>query len=191
MVWWTKSVASFCTVEFNEDVSISLRFFVLTLFFLANKGSLFKVAFLFFLSFILTNSHSYNEALIGSGSSSVGPFQPTKCNKQIYVSLVMLPILKPFLPHACIHFFVFSVSSFWLFFSHSVIPSLIFFYFGKPNKMCSFWHAFWITWIWFAKSPKNNVLWLPSSFLLCSLPYFFDKPSREPLREFLFFCFHG
>ena len=122
----SKSVASFCRVEFSGYISISLSFFVLTFFFLANKGSHSKGIFLFFLSFFLTNSHSNNEALIGSGSSSVKPFPATKGSEQIYVSLLILLIVKPFLLHECTNFFAFYVSSFCLFFSHSVIPSLTF-----------------------------------------------------------------
>ena len=101
----SKSVASFCTVEFRGDISISLCFFVLTFFFLANKGSHSKGLSLFFLSFFLTNSHSNNAELIGSGSSSVGPFPPTKVSEQLYVSLLILSIVKLFLSHKCTHFF--------------------------------------------------------------------------------------
>ena len=120
--WWqsptrgsSKSVASFCTVEFSGDISISLCFFVLTFFFLAKKGSHSKGLFLFFLCFFLTNSHSNNKALIESGSSSIVPFPPTKDSEQ-----------KPFLRHACTYFFAFSVSSFCLLFYYSVIQSLTF-----------------------------------------------------------------
>ena len=81
VVWWTllvdilsptrassKSVSSYCTVEFNGDISLWLCFFVLfaPIFFLANQAFLSKKGLLlFFLSFLLTNSHSNNEALLG------------------------------------------------------------------------------------------------------------------------------
>ena len=59
----SESVASFCTLEFSADISMPLCFFVLTFFFLANKGSHAKGLFLFFLSFFLTNSHFNNYTL--------------------------------------------------------------------------------------------------------------------------------
>ena len=85
----SKSVASFSTVEFRGDISLSLLFFVvfaLTFFFLANKGSLSKDLFLLFFSFFLPNLHSNNEALIASGSSPVGPFhQQNAVNQYMYL----------------------------------------------------------------------------------------------------------
>ena len=83
-------------------------------------------------------------------------------------------------------FFPFSVSCFTYFLPlcHSMFN---FSDISKPNKMCFFWYAFWITWIWFAKPLGamlcGSLLHYPCLHFITILAICLsDKSSREPLR---------